>query len=65
MSNLSAIVKEIAASYGDIHAQSRAAQVSPKEVAAALAKAKPDTAEFVVLSLFSQYHPVKGGVAEE
>jgi acyl-CoA synthetase (NDP forming) len=36
----------------------RSAAVSPKEVAAALAKAKPGTVDHVVLSLLAEYHPV-------
>lgn len=56
--SLADTVKEIASSYGDIRAQAQAAAVSPKEVAAALAKAKPDTAEHVVLSLLAQFNPV-------
>lgn len=54
---LAEVIEEISSSYGDIRAQARAAVVSPKEVAAALAKAKPDTAEFVVLSLLAEFNP--------
>lgn len=56
--SLTEIVKEIAASYGDIRAQAQAAAVSPQEVAAAFAKAKQDTADHVVLSLLAQFHPL-------
>ena len=56
--SLTETVKEIVSSYGDIRAMARSAAVSPKEVAAALAKAKPDTAEFVVLSLLAEVNPV-------
>jgi len=55
---LTEIVKEIGESYGDIRALARSAAVSPKEVAAALAKAKPGTVDHVVLSLLAEYHPV-------
>ena len=54
---LADIVEQIGSSYGDIRALARASEVSPKEVAAALAKAKPDTAEFVVLSLLAEFNP--------
>ena len=55
---LSDVVEEIGSSYGDIRALARSAAVSPKEVAAALAKAKPGTVDYVVLSLLAEYHPV-------
>jgi hypothetical protein len=55
---LTDVVKEISESYGDIRALARSAAVSPKEVAAALAKAKPGTVDHVVLSLLAEYHPV-------
>jgi uncharacterized protein YidB (DUF937 family) len=55
---LSDVVEEIGSSYGDIRALARSAAVSPKEVAAALAKAKPGTVDHVVLSLLAEYHPV-------
>ncbi len=48
--------------------QARAAAVSAKEVAAALAKAKPGTVDHVVLSLLAEHHPVvdaKPAPAEE
>lgn len=55
---LTEVIEEIGSSYGDIRALARAAEVSPKEVAAALAKAKLGTVEHVVLSLLAEYHPV-------
>lgn len=55
---ISKVIEEISSSYGDIRSLARAAEVSPKEVAAALAKAKPGTVEHVVLSLLAEYHPV-------
>lgn len=55
---LADIVEQIGSSYGDIRAMARAAAVSPKEVAAALAKTKPGTVDHVVLSLLAEYHPV-------
>lgn len=55
---LSEVIKQIGSSYGDIRAEARAAQVSAKEVAAALAKAKPGTVDHVVLSLLAESHPV-------
>lgn len=55
---LADIVEQIGSSYGDIRALARASEVSPKEVAAALAKAKPGTVDHVVLSLLAEYHPV-------
>ena len=55
---ISKVIEEISSSYGDIRALARAAEVSPKEVAAALAKSKPGTVEHVVLSLLAEYHPV-------
>lgn len=55
---LADIVEQIGSSYGDIRAMARAAAVSPKEVAAALAKSKPGTVDHVVLSLLAEYHPV-------
>lgn len=54
---LTEIIDEIGSSYGDIRAMAQAAAVSPKEVAAALAKAKRDTVEYVVLSLLAECHP--------
>lgn len=62
---LTEVIEQIATSYGDIRAQARAAAVSPKEVAAALAKAKPGTVEHVVLSLLAEYHPLVEPVAKE
>ncbi len=65
---LSEIVDQIGTSHGDIRAQARAAAVSAKEVAAALAKAKPGTVDHVVLSLLAEHHPVvdaKPAPAEE
>lgn len=56
---LADIVEHIGSSYGDIRALARAAAVSPKEVAAALAKSKPGTVDHVVLSLLAEYHPEK------
>jgi hypothetical protein len=61
--SLTETVKQIASSYGDIRAMAMAAAVSPKEVAAALSKAKPDTVEFVVLSLLAEFHPVAAAPA--
>ena len=55
---LTDIIKEIGSSYGDIRSMARAADVSPKDVAAALAKSKPGTVDHVVLSLLAEYHPV-------
>jgi hypothetical protein len=63
--SLADTVAEIAASYGDIRALAMSASVSAKEVAAALAKAKPDTAEFVVLSLLAEFNPVIEKPAKE
>lgn len=63
MAALNDIIDEMVSSYGDLSAMARSAQVSAKDVAAALAKAKPDTAEFVVLSLLAQANPVTVSVA--
>lgn len=59
---LTEVIEEIGSSYGDIRALARAAAVSPSEVAAALAKAKPGTVEHVVLSLLAEYHPAPAAV---
>jgi len=59
---ISKVIEEISSSYGDIRSLARAAEVSPKEVAAALAKAKPGTVEHVVLSLL---HPVVDAPVEK
>lgn len=55
---LADVVKEIVAQYGDLHVLCRNAQVDPVEVKDALAKAKPDTAEHVVLAFLHKFHPV-------
>ncbi|NDB59685.1 hypothetical protein EB001_14750 [bacterium] len=51
MANIKDAVKTLTSSYGDINAEARSWNFSAKEVDAELAKAKPDTAEYVVLNL--------------
>ena len=62
---LANIVKALVASYGDLDALARVQPVSGDEVAAALAKAKPDTAEFIVLTALARYHKPTPKVAAE
>lgn len=62
---LADVVKALVASYGDLDALAKVQPVSGDEVAAALAKAKPDTAEFVVLTALAKYHkPTPKAAAE-
>lgn len=51
MPNIKDAVKTLSNSYGDIRSEAKSWNFSAKEVDAELSKAKPDTAEYVVLNL--------------
>ena len=59
-------IETLATTYADPVLIARGLPVDAKEVADALAKATPDTTEFVVLTLLSQFNPsVAPVVAQE
>lgn len=52
-------VEVLATTFQSLDAVAKGLQVKPNEVATALAKAKPDTLEFVCLTVLAKYNPVK------
>ena len=54
MADIKDAVKTLTGSYGDIRAEAQSWNFSAKEVDAELTKAKPDTAEYVVLNLLKK-----------
>jgi hypothetical protein len=50
-------VDYLVASYQDIVAESKGFKLNPADVQAGLAEAKPDTAEYYVLTLLAQANP--------
>ena len=51
-------VEVLATTYQSLDAVALGLEVKASEVATALAKAKPDTVEFVCLSVLAKYNPV-------
>lgn len=51
------IIEQMVGHYGDLRAFARGLPVDAAEVAAALAQAEPDTAEFVCLQILSELNP--------
>ena len=58
MDTLDQVVKGLVSANGDLDLIARFAVVDANEVAAALASAKADSAEGVVLALLAKYNPV-------
>ncbi|CAB4132546.1 hypothetical protein UFOVP259_49 [uncultured Caudovirales phage] len=56
-------VEVLANTYQSLDAVAQGLEVKASEVATALAKAKPDTVEFVCLTVLSRYNPVQTEVA--
>jgi hypothetical protein len=56
-------VEVLATTYQSLNFVAQGLEVKASEVAAALAKAKPDTAEFICLTVLAQYNPVATEVA--
>jgi hypothetical protein len=57
-------IETLATTYADPVLIARGLPVDAKEVADALAKATPDTTEFVALTLLSQFNPFVAPVVE-
>ena len=51
-------VEVLATTYQSLDAVAQGLEVKASEVATALAKAKPDTVEFVCLTILARYNPV-------
>jgi hypothetical protein len=51
-------VEVLATTYQSLDAVAQGLEVNSNEVATALAKAKPDTVEFVCLTVLARYNPV-------
>jgi hypothetical protein len=51
-------VEVLATTYQSLDAVAQGLEVKASEVATALAKAKPDTTEFVCLTVLARYNPV-------
>jgi hypothetical protein len=56
-------VEVLATTYQSLDAVAQGLEVKASEVATALAKAKPDTVEFVCLTILARYNPVTTQVA--
>jgi hypothetical protein len=56
-------VEVLATTYKSLDAVAKGLVVTASEVATALAKAKPDTVEFVCLTVLAKYNPVTTQVA--
>jgi len=56
-------VEVLATTYQSLDAIAQGLEVKANEVATALAKAKPDTVEFVCLTVLARYNPVTTQVA--
>jgi len=56
-------VEVLANTYQSLDAVAQGLEVKANEVATALAKAKPDTVEFVCLTVLAQHNPVTTEVA--
>jgi hypothetical protein len=63
METLDQVVKKLVSASGDLDLKSRFAVVDANEVAVALADAKVDSAEGVVLRLLAKYNPIVTSVA--
>ena len=57
-------VEVLATTYQSLDAVAQGLEVKASEVATALAKAKPDTVEFVCLTVLARYNPAKTEVAQ-
>lgn len=55
---VSEAIEIMASTYQSLDSVASGLQVDAKEVAAELSKAKPDTIEFVVLTVLAKYNPV-------
>jgi hypothetical protein len=58
-------VEVLATTYQSLDAVARGLEVKANEVATALAKAKPDTVEFVCLTILARYNPVAATIESE
>jgi hypothetical protein len=58
-------VEVLANTYQSLDAVAQGLEVKASEVATALAKAKPDTVEFVCLSVLAKYNPVQSAPPPE
>jgi len=58
-------VEVLATTYQSLDLVAQGLQVTASEVATALAKAKPDTTEFVCLTVLARYNPVAQVIEEQ
>lgn len=58
-------VEVLATTYQSLDAVAQGLEVKSSELVAALAKAKPDTVEFVCLTVLAKYNPVNVPVVEQ
>ena len=58
-------VEVLATTYQSLDSVAQGLEVKANEVATALAKAKPDTVEFVCLTVLAKYNPVNVPIIEQ